>query len=76
MGVPISTIEEGFKAIIKSIDLNYNMKKKLIEIGITPKAKLMVVNKQKSGYMVVATESFKLALDDFITKRIIVELLI
>ncbi|AIF81182.1 iron(II) transport protein A [endosymbiont of Acanthamoeba sp. UWC8] len=73
MTTPVSTLREGFKAIVKNIDLEPIMKKRLIELGITPETKLTVVNKQKSGYMIIATENFKLAFDSYIAKHIIVQ---
>ena len=73
MITPVSALKEGFKAIVKNIDLEPVMKKRLIELGIFPETKLTVINKQKSGYMIVATENFKLAFDNHIAKHIIVQ---
>lgn len=73
LAAPINQIKEGYKVIIKGINLEPSLKKKLLEMGIAPKTKLKVVNKQKSGYMIIATENFKLALNDHIASHIIVE---
>jgi Fe2+ transport system protein FeoA len=74
MGVPITTIKRNQKVKITSIELENSIKRKLWALGIYPSVELSIIYRQASGAVVVATDGFKLALDSFIAKRLIVTL--
>lgn len=75
MLVPISSIKRGLKARVKAINLEHGLKKKIMEMGIISNSELKLMDRRHSGYVVVETNSYKLAFDDFIARNIVVELL-
>ena len=73
MIVSMSCLEKGSLAVIKILNLNQELSKKLFDIGVKPEAKICVM--QKINGLVIKLNEMKLALDNSFCNNIMVELL-
>jgi ferrous iron transport protein A len=70
MSMPLSTIQIGQSVVIKSIDFNIKLRRRLQDMGLTPGVKLNVVSRSLLGPLVVDVRGTRVALGKGIATNI------
>ncbi len=68
--MPLSTIKIGQSVVIKSIDFNIKLRRRLQDMGLTPGVKLNVVSRSLLGPLVVDVRGTRVALGKGIATNI------
>lgn len=68
--MPLSTIQIGQSVVIKSIDFNIKLRRRLQDMGLTPGVKLNVVSRSLLGPLVVDVRGTRVALGKGIATNI------
>ena len=69
----LKDLKRGESAIVKKIDLPFEIERRLLDLGMTPGTEIDVVNRKGKGVMIITLRGTRFALGYNMTRNITVE---